>query len=110
MLKKERDILREISEKLSDNERVLKIIAYGSRVRGDYRGDSDLDILVVVDKKDKALKDKILGIFYSYELETDIPFSATILSLEELEFNLLKNWNLMKGLVARLLRVSKRRE
>lgn len=87
MFKKEREILREISEKLSANERVLKIIAYGSRVRGDYSGDSDLDVLIVVDKKDKGLKDKILSIFYSFELETDIPFSAIILSLEELEFN-----------------------
>jgi len=87
MFKKEREMLREISEKLSANRNVLKIIAYGSRVRGDYKGDSDLDVLVLVNKKDKSLRDKIFSIFYSYELETDIPFSATILSLEELEFN-----------------------
>jgi predicted nucleotidyltransferase len=87
MFKKEKAILQAIVEKLSVDVRILKIIAYGSRVRGDYRGDSDLDVLVIVDKKDKKIKDKILNIFYSYELETDLSFSVTIFSLEELEFN-----------------------
>ena len=87
MFKKERDILQKIAEKLSINRRILKAIAYGSRVRGDYRGDSDLDILVIVDKKDNEIRDNILDIFYSYELESDISFSLTIFSLEELEFN-----------------------
>ncbi|MBI4334180.1 MAG: nucleotidyltransferase domain-containing protein [Chloroflexi bacterium] len=29
---------------------VLKVVLFGSRARGDYRGDSDWDFLVVVDK------------------------------------------------------------
>lgn len=87
MFKKERTILKAISEKLSSDKRILKIIVYGSRVRGDYRGDSDLDVLVIIDKKDKEIKDKIHNMFYSYELETDLSFSVTIFSLKELEFN-----------------------
>jgi len=87
MLKKEIAILDSIVGKLSSDKRIRKIIAYGSRVRGDHRGDSDLDVLVIIDKKDKKIKDKILNIFYSYELETDLSFSITILSREELEFN-----------------------
>lgn len=87
MFKKEMDILQEISKKLSPDRRILKIIAYGSRVRGDFESDSDLDLLVVVDKKDREIKEKILDIFYSYELKTEISFSVTILSKGELEFN-----------------------
>ncbi|MEW6066678.1 MAG: nucleotidyltransferase domain-containing protein [Nitrospirota bacterium] len=88
MFTKEKQILKIISEELSiDDRRILKIIVYGSRVRGDHRGDSDLDVLVVVDKKDRDIKDKILSIFYSYELQTDISFAVTIFSLEEWEFN-----------------------
>jgi predicted nucleotidyltransferase len=87
MLKKEEDIIKAISEELSTDERILKIIIYGSRVRGDYRGNSDLDVLVFVNKKDKDIKDKIISTFYSYELKTDISFTITIFSLKELEFN-----------------------
>lgn len=87
MFKKEREILQRISEELSADQRILKIIAYGSRIRGDYRGDSDLDVLVIVDRKDKEIRDEILDAFYPYELEADIPFSVTILSIEELKIN-----------------------
>lgn len=87
MFKKERDILQGISKKLSPDRGILKVIAYGSRIRGDFRGDSDLDLLVVVDKKNREIKEKILNIFYSYELKTEISFSVTILSRRELEFN-----------------------
>lgn len=87
MLEKESNILKEIAGKLASDKRLLKIVAYGSRVRGDNRGDSDMDVLVVVDKKDRAIKEKIIEIFYSYELMTDISFSTVMLSLEELRFN-----------------------
>lgn len=41
MFKKERDILQKIAEKLFIDRRILKAIAYGSRVRGDYSGDAE---------------------------------------------------------------------
>lgn len=79
--------LREISARLSSDARIERIVAFGSRVRGDYRGDSDMDVLVIVDKKDRELKDKILSLFYAYELEHDLSFSLAILSRHEYEFN-----------------------
>lgn len=87
MFKKEMDILMEISGKLSVNRTVQKVIAYGSRVRGDFREDSDLDVLVVVDKRDRGVRDMILDTFYPYELEAGIPFSIAVLSQKEVEFN-----------------------
>jgi len=87
MLKKEENTLKKIAENLSNDKRILKIIAYGSRVRGDFREDSDLDVLVVVDRKDREVKEKIKGIFYEYELKEEILFSPLILSFEEFLIN-----------------------
>jgi len=33
------------------------------------------------------IRDKVLDLFYSYELETDISFSVAIFSVEELKIN-----------------------
>jgi len=87
MFKREKDTLDEIVRKLSAESEILKIVAFGSRVRGDNRGDSDTDVLIVVNKKDRDIKDKILSIFYDYELKSDMSFAVTILSLKEWEYN-----------------------
>jgi predicted nucleotidyltransferase len=87
MFKREMDILQEMANDFSAYKGIIKAIAYGSRVRGDYIGDSDLDVLIIVDKKDKALKDKILDLVYSYELNNDLSFSITIFSLSEYKYN-----------------------
>lgn len=87
MFNKEKGILQKIKNKLSKHKGVLKVIVYGSRIRGDFTADSDFDVLVVVRKKDKQLRDNIVDIFYSYELETGIPFSVAIFPLDRLKFN-----------------------
>lgn len=87
MFKREIDILQEMANDFSAYKGIIKAIAYGSRVRGDCEGDSDLDVLIIVDKKDKMLKDKILDLVYSYELNYDLPFSVIILSLNEYKLN-----------------------
>lgn len=87
MFLKERRALNELADVLANETSVLKIIAYGSRVRGDFREDSDLDVLVIIEKRDRYIKERIIDIFYSYEMNLDIPFSVTILSKEEFDFN-----------------------
>lgn len=79
--------LKEISARLAADGRIERIVAFGSRVRGDYRGDSDMDVLVIVARKDRELKDRILTLFYTYELERDLSFSLSVFSREEYEFN-----------------------
>lgn len=87
MFKKEKDILESLVKEFSSDRRILKVIVFGSRVRGDYRSDSDLDIFILVDHKNRDIKDKIVGIVYSHELKADISFAVTIFSLEEMKFN-----------------------
>lgn len=47
-------------------ERIRNIRLFGSRVRGDFNSQSDIDILLVVDKKDLDLRGKV------YEVVTDV--------------------------------------
>lgn len=83
----EEKALSEIAEVLSHEPAVLLIIAYGSRIRGDFSEDSDFDVFVLVDRKETNIRDRIIEIFYDYEMKFDIPFSVTILSEEEFRFN-----------------------
>jgi predicted nucleotidyltransferase len=87
MLTKDKVLLDELAGVLSSDRGILKIIAFGSRVRGDCSGDSDFDILVVVDKKGRKVRDAILNVIYSHELEKSLSISPIILSLYELDFN-----------------------
>ena len=87
MFVKEKKVLSDIAEALCREPSVLLIVAHGSRIRGDFREDSDFDVFVLVDKKDVSIKNRIIEIFYDYEMKFDIPFSVTILSKEEFEFN-----------------------
>ncbi|MFN3395535.1 MAG: nucleotidyltransferase domain-containing protein [Thermodesulfovibrionales bacterium] len=63
--------LRDKVKKLRDflGENLLYVVAFGSRVRGDFEWDSDLDVLVVINKRDLSIENEIRKIFY------DDPFS-----------------------------------
>jgi predicted nucleotidyltransferase len=65
----------------------VKTILYGSEARGDAHPDSDIDLLVLVDK-DKlsyADKDSIIAPFYDIELETGVIISTLIMPRKEWE-------------------------
>ena len=66
---------------------LVKTILYGSEARGDAHPDSDIDLLVLVDK-DKlsyADKDSIIAPFYDIELETGVIISTLIMPRKECE-------------------------
>lgn len=66
---------------------LVKTILYGSEARGDAHPDSDIDLLVLVDK-DKlsyADKDSIIAPFYDIELETGVIISTLIMPRKEWE-------------------------
>lgn len=63
-----RDYVKKLREILGED--LLYVAAFGSRVRGDFEWDSDLDVLVVIEKKDPRIENEIRKIFY------DDPFSA----------------------------------
>jgi len=60
---------------------------FGSKARGDYTSESDIDILVVLRHKDQASRDRIYEILLPIDLEYDPHISLAIFSEEELQVN-----------------------
>ncbi|CAK7001194.1 MULTISPECIES: nucleotidyltransferase domain-containing protein [Bacteroides] len=76
-------IISLIREALHRSSPDMKVILYGSEARGDARADSDIDLLLLVDKDVITLDDKmnLTAPLYDIELETGVqinPFIETV--------------------------------
>lgn len=78
------DRIREEAHKMGSE---VQTILYGSEARGDARPDSDIDLLILVDKDKLSYsdKDRIIAPFYDIELDTGIIISTLILPRKEWE-------------------------
>lgn len=64
---------------------VLSIILYGSSVKGTSKPGSDIDILIILDKHDKILEEKILNIAAETSSEVNRTISAFIMNKTEID-------------------------
>lgn len=76
---------QKIKELLQDN--LVEIKIFGSKVRGDYEEDSDIDILLVVNNMNYMLRENIYDILLEIDLEYDPKISLKIFTTEEMEIN-----------------------
>lgn len=83
-MKRPQIILR-IKEALHRNEPGLQIVLFGSEARGDAQADSDIDLLLLVDKEPVTLADKmaLTAPLYDIELETGIQINPIVESLRK---------------------------
>ncbi len=77
--------LKKVTESLSGLHEVERIIFFGSRVRGDFDGLSDMDLLIII--TDIEIKNKIIEYLHDIELEFDVPLSPVIFTTKEYEIN-----------------------
>ena len=86
----ESSALKELKDSLKDflGDRI-KLILYGSRARGNYDHESDIDIAVIVKDLTRELKNQILDRVVDVELKYLTPLSTLVLS--EDDFASLKN-------------------
>ena len=67
----------------------FKLVLFGSRARGDYIDESDVDVAIIVPGLTREMKHQILDRVAAIELEHLSPISVLVLS--EDEFNRLRN-------------------
>lgn len=73
-------ILQLIKNSVSSTDPDATLILYGSYARGDYNEESDIDLLILIDK-DKVTRDdkiKIAYPLYSIQFETGIQISPLV--------------------------------
>ncbi len=80
MLKNYRVIAKKVKEIVSEYDDSARVYVFGSVVRGDYTGSSDIDILIVTDKLD--IKYDLMVRIY---MELDAPIQLHIVSRELME-------------------------
>ena len=75
-------VVQQIKERLCHLNPSPTLILYGSEARGDARPDSDIDLLVLIDKDKVSVKEEkvIYGILSELSLTTGICINPTILT------------------------------
>jgi predicted nucleotidyltransferase len=80
---------------LAYSDRIESITLFGSAARGTYRADSDIDLLVVVDREDFRLRRELIGIAFDILLETGSDLSVKVISSRDFQdrrsFSFLRN-------------------
>ncbi len=90
-MKAANEILRRVKATIKKTEPTATVILYGSYARGDYHDNSDLDLLILLEKDTIDMKDKrrITYPLYDIEFETGTLISPMVFSK--------KDWESRKG-------------
>ncbi len=90
MSEKDKILLADISTKIKKGGfDLVGIYLFGSRSKDNFNKDSDYDVAIILNQKvDWRLKDKIREVIYDIMLERDIVIDSHIYSKEEIELSI----------------------
>ena len=89
MSKTERYAIEQFGETVKSRlgEYVVKMSVFGSKVRGDYRATSDIDVLVIVKERSLSVMDQIAEITSDLNIKYDLSISPVVFSEQEYDMN-----------------------
>ena len=67
--KEEKKVIRKFAKKIKESlgNNIVFMELFGSKVRGDFSADSDIDILLVVKKKTTKVRDRVFDILFDID-------------------------------------------
>jgi predicted nucleotidyltransferase len=85
----EKKVVQSFVEELRNKigNEIINIVLFGSKARGDFNRESDIDIFVLVREKTQNIRDKVGDITADYILDYDIPLSPVLYDLDEYNQN-----------------------
>ena len=98
MEKKDYLIARDLKRKLSEVVKVVNLIVFGSRARGDHDEYSDMDVSIEVESVDKGLKEEIADIAWEVGFENFMVISPLVFTTDEIENSPLRSSPILKSI------------
>jgi predicted nucleotidyltransferase len=78
-------LLRELRDRLERRVRLRRLVLFGSRARGDFSSDSDMDVVVIVDELDDVTEQAIHDCTWELGLEEGVVIVPVVYSRDEWE-------------------------
>ena len=87
--KTERKAVNSFAKELEENlgDCILNMRLFGSKVRGDFQRDSDIDIFILVKERTSDIEDRVSEIEVNHDIEYGLPISTVLYSLFEYKKN-----------------------